>query len=132
MFYFGNFKYLMDQDHPDEKERRHGSFSMMVQTASSEEALNLFRLRLNSFRESTSLFTGECLIYINQLLEFEKFPEEEAVLLDLKSFAGDPTMPYISCVAPTEQSNACTIHHWDKNLPVTENQGDSLFLVFKS
>jgi hypothetical protein len=39
-------------------------------------------------------------------------------------------MPFISCVVPTEQSNACNIHEWENGLPVTEGREDNLFIAF--
>jgi hypothetical protein len=131
MYYIANFQYLSDRQNHNESERRHGDFSIMVEAESSEKALELFRRKLVSFRESSGLFPGDCDIYITQLLEFVNIPDKEAVLFNFRSVAGDPNMPYISCVVPTEQSNACTIHHWNNDQPVTENQPDSLFMEFK-
>jgi hypothetical protein len=130
MYFIGNFQYLTDQQKKNEQERRHGSFSMIIQTDSADQALELFRQRLCEFHRSSTFFEGHCIIYISQLLEFDHFPDEEAVMLNFRSYAGDPILPYISCVVPTEQNNACTIHEWRKKLPVTEGREDSLFLEF--
>ena len=46
MYFIANFQYLTDQQNSNESERRHGVFSMMIQAASSEEALEKFRQRL--------------------------------------------------------------------------------------
>lgn len=130
MYFIANFNYLSDQRETEENNRRHGSFSMVVQTETTEQALDHFRRRLLRFRAASTLFSGRCSIYITQLLEFERFPEDEAVLLNFKSFAGDPIMPFIACTVPTEQSNACHIHEWENNQPVTEGKPDSLFIEF--
>ncbi len=130
MLYIANFQYLTDQQSPRENDRRHGTFSMMVQASTMDQAVSEFRRRLEQFRQSSSLFTGRCTIYLQQIVEFEALPENEAVLLNYKSFAGDPLMPFISCAVPTEQSNACIIHEWDQGQPVTEGRNDSLFLEF--
>jgi hypothetical protein len=130
MYFIGNFQYLTDQQQENEKDRRHGNFSMMIQADSADRALDHFRRRLVEFHRSSALFQGRCTIYITQLLEFDQFPGDEAVLLNFRSYAGDPIMPHISCVVPTEQSNACTIHEWDEKLPRTEGREDSLFLEF--
>ena len=131
MYYIGNFTFFTDQEQDQEKNRRYGDFSMMIEADSSENAMTLFRRRLEAFRMTSSFFTGKCKIYISQLLEFEQVPRQEAVLLNLKSFAGDPVLPYISCIVPTDQSNACSIHDWQQNQPVTEGHKDSLFLKFE-
>lgn len=131
MYFIANFQYVTDQQNATENERRHGVFSMMIQAASSEKALEKFRERLVSFRQSATFFEGQCKIFISQLLEFDRVPDEEAVMLNFKSFAGDPVMPFIGCIVPTESNNACTIHEWDENQPMTEGKEDSLFLSFE-
>lgn len=130
MYFIGNFQYLTDQEKETVQDRRHGAFSMMVQAESNDIALEKFRMRLVAFRNSSALFEGRCTIYITQLIEFDQFPAEEAVLLNFASFAGDPILPHISCVVPTEQSNSCSIHEWSNNQPFTEGRRDSLFIEF--
>jgi len=130
MYFIGNFQYLSDQQKESEAERRHGLFSMMVQADSSDLALDNFRRRLTAFRQSSSLFEGRCAIYISQLLEFNQIPKEDAVLLNFRSYVGDPVLPYIACVVPTEQANSCTIHEWNRNHPTTEGRADTLFIEF--
>ena len=130
MYFIANFQHVSDQQFAREEDRRHGSFSMMVAASTSEQALEKFREKLVEFNQATTFFKGKSNIYISQLLEFEKFPKNEAIILNFKSFAGDPIMPFIACVVPTEQSNACSIHEWQQGQPVTEGQKDSLFLHF--
>ena len=130
MYLIGNFQHVTDQQATDENNRRHGSFSMMVSAHSSDDALNLFRERLKAFKKSSTFFEGKCTIYITQMMEFDHIPRQEAVLLNYKSFAGDPVMPFIACVVPTEQSNACHIHEWQENQPVTEGRKDNVFIEF--
>ena len=131
MYFIGNFQYLSDQEQQNGQDRRYGAFSMMVEADSSEIALEKFRQRLIAFRDSSALFEGRCAVYITQLIEFAKFPVDEAVLLNFASFAGDPILPHISCVVPTEQSDTCSIHEWNNNQPFTEGQRDSLFIEFE-
>lgn len=132
MYFIGNFQHITDQESPNEDQRRHGSFSMMVSADSMNEALENFRLRLIEFKKSSTFFEGQCTIYITQMLEFDQFPTQDAVLLNFKSYAGDPVMPFIACVVPTEQSNACSIHQWKENQPFTEGRQDSVFIKFES
>lgn len=131
MYFIGNFQYLTDQEQKNIQDRRHGAFSMMVQAESSEIALEKFRQRLMAFRNSSAFFEGRCAIYITQLIEFDTFPVEEALMLNFASFVGDPVLPHISCVVPTEQSNSCSIHEWNNNQPFTEGRRDSLFMEFE-
>jgi hypothetical protein len=130
MYFIANFQHLSDRQAGDENDRRHGSFSMMAVADTTDEALQKFKDKIVTYRDTTTFFEGRCTIYINQLLEFSQFPQDEAIILNFKSFAGDPIMPFIGCVVPTEQSNACTIHEWEKGQPVTEGQKDALFLQF--
>lgn len=131
MYFIGDFQHLSDQQAENEQDRRHGNFSMMVEADSVESALEKFRQRLLIFKDATTFFEGHCTIFILQVLEFKQFPQQEAVLLNFKSFAGDPLMPFIACAVPSEQSNACSIHEWQNNRPVTEGREDSVFLEFK-
>jgi len=130
MYFIGNFQYLTDQQNASEEDRRHGAFSMLVQADSADQALGKFRQRLIAFRNSAAFFEGHCTIYISQLLEFNQVPQQDAIMLNFKSFVGDPVLPFIACVVPTEQSNTCTIHEWQENQPLTEGQEDSLFIEF--
>ena len=131
MYFIGNFQHVSDQEAANENDRRHGNFSMMVDARDMEKALDKFKQRLIAFRKSTSFFDGQCTIYITQLLEFENFPTEEAVIVNLNSFAGDPVLPFISCIVPSEESNSCNIHEWNRNHPTTEGRKDSVFLQFE-
>ncbi len=130
MYFIGNFQYVSDQQAADENSRRHGNFSMMMEAETANQALDSFRRRLTDFKAATSFFDGRCTIYITQLLEFDQFPDKEAVIVNINSFAGDPIMPFIACVVPSEQSNSCSIHEWDQNQPTTEGRKDSLFMEF--
>lgn len=130
MYYIANFQHFTDQEHPAAENRRHGSFSMIVQAPAVETALEMFRQRITELRASSDMFSGLCQVYIKQMIEFTEFPAHEAVLLNLKSFAGDPLLPFISCVVPTDQSDACSIQSYSHHGPTTEGQPDGLFLEF--
>ncbi len=130
MYFIANFQHVSDQQSVNENDRRHGSFSMLVAADTIDQALDEFRRKLIAYKETTTLFEGKCTVYITQLLEFDKYPQDEAIILNFKSFAGDPIMPFIACVIPTEQRNACSIHEWEQGQPVTEGQPDSVFLHF--
>ncbi len=130
MYYIGNFRYVSDQQNLDEPDRRHGDFSLIVESSSLPKAVDKFRQRIESFRRSTDFFKGHCAIFISNILEFEQIPRDQAVMLNFRSFAGDPMMPHIECTVPSEQSNACSIHHWHGNRPATEGEPEEIFIVF--
>ena len=130
MYFIGNFQHVSQQLSDNENDRRHGSFSMMVSADTTNEALDKFRQKLLAYRKSTTFFEGRSTVFITQLLEFEQLPREEAIMLNFKSFAGDPLMPYIACSVPTEESNCCKIHEWDSGQPFTEGQRDTVFVHF--
>ena len=131
MYFIGNFQHVSHQLAGHESERRHGSFSMMVSADTTHEAMEKFRQKLLAYRKSTTFFEGRSTIFITQLLEFEQFPQDEAIMLNFKSFAGDPVMPHIACSVPTEESNACKIHEWDGGQPLTEGRKDTVFVQFE-
>lgn len=130
MLYIGNFLFVTNQQRAKENSRRHGSFNMVVDAGSESEALNLFRRRIAAYREESSFFEGQCRIFLAHIMEFNRIPQKHAVMLNYKSFGGDPLLPYIECAAPMAHNNACRIHEWVDNHPSTEGKEDQLFMEF--
>jgi hypothetical protein len=130
MLYIGNFLFVTNQQNAKENSRRHGSFTMIIDAPSESNALTEFRQRISDYRQESSFFEGHCRIFLVSIMEFNQIPEKLAVLLNYKSFAGDPILPYIECAAPLAQKNACSIHEWVDNHPKTEGKEDQLFLEF--
>lgn len=130
MLYIGNFLFVTNQQNGKENSRRHGSFNLLVEAPSESDALNLFRQRISQYRLESSFFEGHCRIFIAHVMEFDQIPHEYAVMLNYKSFAGDPVLPYIECAAPMASNNACRIHEWEENQPSTEGKTDQLFVEF--
>ncbi len=44
----------------------------------------------------------------------------------------DPSMPFIGCIIPSDQVDACKIHNWDDSTPEIDGQNQKVFLEFKS
>jgi hypothetical protein len=132
MLYIGKFLHMTNQQETEESERRHGEFNLIIQAENSEAAVARFKERIIESREKSGLFDGECAIYFVHLLEMEEFPSERARMLYYKSIAGDPIMPYISCTAPTGETDGCRILNWMKNKPEIDGVDANLFLEFKS
>jgi hypothetical protein len=130
MLYIGNFLFVTNQQDAKENSRRHGSFNMVVEALYESEALQLFRQRISEYRQECNFFEGRCRIFVVNIMEFNRTPKKHAVMLNYKSFAGDPMLPYIECAAPLAQKNACSIHEWIDNHPSTEGKKDQLFLEF--
>ncbi len=132
MLYIGNFLFVTNQqDKKNKNTRRHGSFNMVVEAPDEDKAFELFKDRIDRYRDESSFFEGHCLVYLAHLMEFNRVPNTHAVMLNYKSFAGDPVLPYIECAAPMAQNNACRIHEWDDNHPSTDGKDDQLFMEFK-
>ena len=131
MLFIGNFYYVSNQEEALDVNRRHGEFNLMIKADSAEVALDMFRSRILALRELRDFFTGECSIFFAQLLEFDGLPSSEAMILNYKSYAGDPFMPFISCVIPSDQVDACKIHNWQENTPELDGQNQRVFLEFK-
>ena len=130
MIYIGEFLHLTNQQEPEEADRRHGSFNLVVETGSLEKAISMFRQQLIDYREARDFFEGDCLVYLVQLLEFESFPRTQPLMFNFTSIAGDPIMPFIGCSLPTEKSDACKIFEWEENGPEVDGDQRKLFLEF--
>ncbi len=131
MIYIGNFLHLTNQEEASDSERRHGEFNLIVQADSRDAAIGRFKERIQKQREISGFFQGDCSIYFVELLEFEKIPEAEAMILNFKSIAGDPLMPFIACSVPTEQTDACRIFDWNNKELEVDGNNKKLFLTFK-
>lgn len=131
MIYLGNFLFLTNQEAADPNERRHGSFNLVVNAADEAAAVALFKARIEQYREESSFFEGNCDVFFIHLMEFDRFPDNQAVMLNYRSQAGDPVLPYIECAAPLSDNNTCKIHEWHRNQPAVEGKAETLFLRFE-
>lgn len=132
MIFIGNFFHATNQQEIEEPERRHGEFSMIVQAPSSAVAIEMFRSRILNYRKTSDFFEGESSIFLAQLLEFEEFPDTQAMMINYKSMAGDPVMPFIGCTVPSHEADACRIFDWKNNAPEIDGQNERLFLKFNA
>jgi len=130
MVYIGNFLFLTNQQKSDEAERRYGEFSLMLETDDPETAVAEFRRHILDLRQSSLFFEGDCSVFFNQLMEFENFPKRTPMMMNYKSVAGDPIMPFIGCSVPDGQSDDCRIYDWDAMLQNSKLDDDKLFLKF--
>ena len=55
-----------------------------------------------------------------------------AMLLTYKSTIGDPTLPYISCLVPGEDTDSCRIFDWKEKRPQIDGRAENLFLEFRA
>ena len=131
MKFIGMFAHMTNQEEDAEDDRRHGEFSLMVEAESPQKAIQMFKNRILEFRSKSRFFEGVCKIFLVQLFEFDDFPTTRAAMLNYKSIAGDPVMPFISCTVPTDQGDWCSIHDWKNNWPNIDGQMEKLFLEFK-
>lgn len=130
MIYIGNFLHQTNQEEVSESERRHGEFNLIVQAETRDAAIQLFKERILKQKKISGFFEGDCVIYFIELLEFEKIPEE-AMVLNFKSIAGDPLMPFIACSVPTEKTDACRIFDWNNDELEVDSKNKKLFMAFK-
>ena len=131
MIFFGEFFLLTNQEELEEGDRRHGEFNLIVETHDTKTAINMFKQRIIEFRQQSQFFTGDCKIFFIRLLEFDNFPQARAMMLNYKSTAGDPIMPFIGCTIPSDQEDACRIYNWKDNAPEVDGQNETLFLEFQ-
>ena len=130
MLFIGNFVYLTNQEQVLESDRRHGEFNLIMEAPSAEQAMRIFKQRIIRFRESSDLFQGECRIFLIQFLEFDNLPANDAAMISYKSVVGDPTMPFIGCLLPTNQGDWCRIFDWKDNRPEIDGVDENVFLEF--
>jgi hypothetical protein len=131
MVYVGHFFHLTDQQETLEADRRHGEFNLIVEADHVETAVSMFKERIISLRQSRDFFQGDCSIFFVQLVEFEGFPEQRAMMLNYKSVAGDPIMPFIGCSLPSEETDWCSIYEWKDDKPEIDGEAKGVFLSFK-
>jgi hypothetical protein len=132
MIFIGKFFYLTNQQEIEEQERRHGEFDLIVEAQEGEDAFMKFKQRIGELRDKGDFFQGQTRIFFIQLLEFDRFPRHQALMLNLKSTAGDPLMPFIGCSIPSDQADACRIYDWKNNEPEIDGQNEKLFLEFRN
>ena len=132
MIYIGKFLLATNQQEKDESERRHGEFNLIIEAESQDAAVDKFKERIQGFRETTDLFEGDCSIYMVHFLELNEFPRDRARMLYYKSIAGDPVMPYISCSAPSGDTEGCKILNWMERKPELDGQDTQQFIQFKA
>ena len=130
MIFIGKFYYLTNQQEIEEQERRHGEFDLIIEAIDGESAFHKFKQRIADLRDKRDFFQGQTRIFFIQLLEFDRFPRNQALMLNLKSTAGDPLMPFIGCSIPSDQADACRIYDWKNNEPEIDGQNEKLFLEF--
>jgi len=131
MIYIGEFFFLTDQQEIEEGDRRHGEFNLILESEDPRAAIDHFKQRIVEFRRKSEFFTGDCKIYFIRLLEFENFPQNRALMLNYKSVAGDPVMPFIGCTIPSDQTDSCRIYNWKDNAPEVDGRNETLFIEFK-
>ena len=131
MIFIGKFFYLTSQQEIEEEDRRHGEFDLIIEARDGETAFLKFKERIAEIRDKGDFFQGQTRVFFIQLLEFDRFPRSQALMLNLKSTAGDPLMPFIGCSIPSDQTDACRIYDWKNNEPEIDGQNEKLFLEFR-
>lgn len=132
MYFIGNFIHATNQEETLETDRRHGEFSLIINAPDPYIALQKFRDRIVKYRQASDFFQGDCSIYLIQLFEFDMFPIDAAMMLNYKSTAGDPLMPFIRCSLPNDLANSCRIFDWKSSAPEIDGQREKLFLQFEA
>ncbi len=131
MIYIGNFLHLTNQQNRSEMDRRHGEFHLIVAADSVDQALGLFKQRIIDLQAASAFFEGKCTVFLNQILGFEKIDQQEAFMLNYKSIAGDPAMPFIGCSLPTDEADDCRIYEWEGLNLKSAGKANKLFIEFE-
>ena len=132
MLYIGHFLHTTNQEEEFDLQRRHGEFSLILDAENNDAAVEKFKERILDMRKSSDYFDGDCAIYFVQLMEFDKFPTAKPMILNYKSYAGDPRIPYISCSTREDNVITCRIYNWENNIPEIDGQNEMHFLEFRA
>jgi len=132
MYFIGNFVHATSQEEVMEVDRRHGEFSLIIDADTPVAALNIFRDKIVNYRKTSDFFQGDCSIYLIQLFELDRFPAGEAMMLNYKSTAGDPLMPFIRCSLPNDMTDSCRVFDWENSTPEIDGQKEKLFVAFEA
>ena len=130
MIFIGHFIHMTNQEEVAENDRRHGEFQMILEATDLTSALEGFRERIALYRKDRDFFEGVCRIYLVQLLELDRLPLDTALMVNFKSVAGDPVMPFIGCSLPSQDTDACRIFDWNNSGPEIDGQNEQLFMTF--
>ncbi len=132
MLFIGSFLYRSGEEKTEPDQRRHGEFCLMVDADNTEEAIGRFKEKIEQVSISGGFFEGRCSVFIYQLLGVERFSKTRAMMLNFKSQAGDPVMPFIGCSHPTPESDDCKIYEWEgSNIRIDSEKG-ALFMAFQA
>jgi hypothetical protein len=130
MIYIGIFLHVTHQQENAEENRRHGGFNLIVEAENFQEATEKFKAQILKLKGNSDFFGGKCSIFFSQLFEFDTIPKKEAMMINYKSVAGDPIMPFIGCSVPTDKSDGCKIYNWQENVPEIEGKHEKVFMQF--
>ncbi len=132
MLYIGHFLHTTNQEEELDLQRRYGEFNLVLRAENNHQAIEKFKERIVNMRNTSDYFEGDCFVYFVQLLEFDEFPSSEAMVLNYKSYAGDPLNPCIVCSTRHDKSLSCRVFNWDNNIPEIDGQNEIQFLEFKT
>ena len=130
MIYIGKFLYTNNQQLTEETDRRNGEFNLIIEAEDKHQAIEKFNARIAKARETSELFEGRCRVYLLSLIELDRLPQDQAILFNYTSIAGDPIMPFISCSAPDGDIDGCRILDWENNIPEIDGGNADLYLEF--
>jgi hypothetical protein len=130
MIYIGKFLYTNNQQRAEETDRRHGEFNLLIAAEDKPQAIHKFNERISAARETSDFFEGQCKVYLLSLIELDRLPEEQAILFNYTSVAGDPIMPFITCSAPDGEIDGCRILDWEDNIPEIDGGSANLYVEF--
>lgn len=104
-------RYMAHFTFDEENHNKHGYFTMLLSADSAEEAVSSMRDKLMAIRNGSHAFDDVDEIYLDDIIEIERFPEEPVLLryesMDLK----DQTTLSAN---PIDQQGLNVFHWWPK------------------
>jgi hypothetical protein len=107
MLYLGHF-YFDGEDSSGEESCGH--FTCLAEAVDIDAAVKKFKDQIYEMKENEGLFDGYVSIYVDDIIEIEKVPEE-AIAVDFISSSGDPPKS-VGCSLPSEHCEGCTVYDW--------------------
>lgn len=128
MLYIGHFYFIAQVS---DQEEFCGRFTCLAKAEDVSEAVQKFRDHLWERIESGGLFDGNVSVYLDDLIELNKEPEN-AIAFNFRSLP-DLTQPSTVCPLLSVDSEECRVHEWSPHASDQPNKlQPNLFMDFES
>ena len=104
-------KYMAHFTFDEENHKKHGYFTMLLSADSAEEAVRSIRDKLMAVRNGSHAFDDVDEIYLDDIIEIERFPEKPVLLRYESMDVKDQTTLSAN---PIDQQGLKVLHWWPR------------------